>query len=87
MAAPGDRLHGWGRETRTTESIRTEIRLSCRENLRDLAEGIVQRRFECELRVREPTAAAGLWQGVSTGRAEPETSRGAVANTARNQPD
>ena len=36
-----------------------EIRLSCRENWPDLGEGIVQRRFQCELRVREPTAAAG----------------------------
>jgi hypothetical protein len=51
-------LAGWGGETRTTESIRTEIRLSCRENLPDLAQGIVQRRFQYELRVREPAAAA-----------------------------
>ena len=52
-------LAGWGHETRTTESISTEIRLSCRGILPDLAQGIVQRRFQCELRVGEPAAAAG----------------------------
>jgi len=37
------RLRGWGGETRTTESIWTEIRLSCRERiLPDLAQGITR---------------------------------------------
>ena len=35
-----DRTGWWGHETRTTKSIRTEIRLSCRENLPDLAESM-----------------------------------------------
>ena len=60
-------LAGWGGETRTTESIRTEIRLSCLEIFPDLAQGIVQRRFQCELRVRKSAAAAGSWQIMSTG--------------------
>jgi hypothetical protein len=37
-------LAGWGHETRTTKSIRTEIRLSCRENLPDLAESMFRNR-------------------------------------------
>ena len=53
-----DALETDGGETRTTESIWTEIRLSCRENFARLAQGIVQRRFQYELRVREPAAAA-----------------------------
>jgi hypothetical protein len=51
-------LAGWGGETRTTESIWTESVSVAARILPDLAQGIVQRRFQYELRVREPAAAA-----------------------------
>ena len=64
----GDGLAGWGHETRTTESIWTEIRLSCRKNFARFGRKHVQRRCQCELRVCEPAAAAGSWQIMSRGR-------------------
>src|SRR4051794_8208742 len=68
--ARADRMPGWGRETRTTESVRTEIRLSCARIFARFGQTEVQRRFQCELRVRESAAAAGSWQIMSTGRTE-----------------
>jgi hypothetical protein len=64
-----DGLAGWGRETRTTESVRTEIRLRCRENFARFGQKRVHRGFQYELRVRASSAAAGLsadrvhWKG------------------------
>jgi ribosomal protein L37E len=45
MCRVGDGLAGWGHETRTTESVRIEIRLSCRENFARFGQKRVQRRF------------------------------------------
>ena len=51
------RLAGWRGRTRTTESVRTEIRLSCRENFARAGQNHVQRPFQCEMRVRESSTA------------------------------
>jgi hypothetical protein len=54
----------------STESVRTEIRLSCREIFARFGQKHVERRFQCELRVRDSSAAAGRSAVVSTGRPE-----------------
>ena len=63
-------LAGWRGRIRTTESVRTEIRFSCRENFARFGQRHVQRPFQCELRVRESSTAAGPSAGLITGRAE-----------------
>ena len=52
------------------EFVRTEIRLNAARILARFGQTDVQRRFPRELRARDSPAGAGLWQVVSSGRAE-----------------